>query len=853
MAAPTVDAMSSCRATSFYLAPGVMRYFRDHTLVAVLPDGNWIEIRHRADIARLQKSRPDWDGTVLCSRVRDTDELYQLLLDEPTQVERWQLDARIVEGRRERGGAYELMRLFETGDPTTLGGVRQMADQLFPASNKTLRNAVEERLGDGANSAMRLSFAVAMRGILTDDEIAAALLEPSLSDTLRWGWESPQEIRALFLTATRDLSQERRQILAKSLITVAGRGAHETDGTGYASAIREGVVRHELALKIAHEGSDSAKAQLGGVCDADIQRILAQDPSRYVREALSTNPDLAEDVRAKLLDDPELHVYASIIRACSDIEELERYAFGANEAHRQAALGNPYAPAEMQIRMLRQVLASEDRDAAWALVRIARDEQVLDAIIESVSTAGIGEVVGTCVDRLSDKQLERVIERLGDDWITVLGEYAIDDARVQQRLLEAGAFLEVSMGTNITKETQQAILRHAAETGEGAELLQRIVGSVHEHGATELDESLQRYAITLTNDPAYQLRLMGRPELTEDVIREMLTTDRRDMALGLTATAARMAEELIHNADDAASIARPLARNKRLEGAGRELALKYAPDNFARRVDLTHDEQLTLLHAEDRVICLVLAGSEHTDTSILRRLSRDNDEDVQRSAVETLAGRAARPATAEYHFRERMTERRTVSHPIVDELREAAVCVNRSEYTEVRYTADDARHISDLPGADTIEFRGVRDVQDRIDGQSFTVQREQLEPQREGVESSNTDSNPTGTSQLVARVIDNGRELRENSEYMGNCTAGYASRIAGGGTQIVQMLDEDGRCQLNVELERDDEGIWHAAQTNSRFNGYGHIGDAVPEDIRSIGETLAGLMNEGDTSVGGTL
>lgn len=60
------------------------------------------------------------------------------------------------------------------------------------------------------------------------------------------------------------------------------------------------------------------------------------------------------------------------------------------------------------------------------------------------------------------------------------------------------------------------------------------------------------------------------------------------------------------------------------------------------------------------------------------------------------------------------------------------------------------------------------------------------------------------------------------------------------------MLDEEGRCQLNVELERDDEGIWHAAQTNSRFNGYGNIGDAVPEEIRSIGETLAGLMNEGD-------
>jgi hypothetical protein len=823
-----------------------MRYFRDHTLVAVLPDGNWIEMCHRADIARLQKSRPDWDGTVLCSRVRDTDELYQLLIDDPTQVERWQLDARIIEGRRERGGAYELLRLFETGDPTTLGGVRQIADQLFPGGNKTLRAAVEERLSDGANSAMRLSFAVAMRGILTDDEIAAALLEPSLSDTLRWGWESPQEIRALFLTATRDLSQERRQILAKSLITVAGRGEHETDGTGYARAIREGVVRRELALKIAHEGSDNAKAQLGGVCDAETQRILASDPSRYVREALSTNPNLAEDVRAKLLEDPEQHVYAAIIRGCQDPEALERYAFGANEAHRVAALGNPHAPAEMQIRMLQQVLESGDRSEAWTLVRVAEDERVLDAIIESVSITGIGDVVGTCVERLSDQQLARVIERLGDDWIKVLGEYGIDDARVQQQLLDAGALGELSMGTNLTKEAQQAILRHAVETGEGTEMLRRVIGSVHEHGAAELDESLQRYAITLMEDPAYQLRLMGRPELTKDVVREMLRyPDYVRNVLGVTTTAARMAEELITESEDPQRVAMRLSGNRALEGENRSTVMAYAPGTFALRKDLTHDEQLTLVRHESGLTREALAGNEHTETSILRRLSVDPNESVQQRAVETLAERAARPVTAEYHFRERMTETRTVSHPIVDELREAAVCVNRSAYTEERYTADDARHISDLPGADTIEFRGVRDVQDRIDGQSFTVSREQLEPQREDAQVG-AEKSTSGSSRLVARVIDNGRELRENAEYMGNCTSGYASRIAGGGTQIIQMVDEDGRCQLNVELERDDEGIWHAAQTNSRFNGYGHIGDAVPEDIRSIGETLAELMNEGE-------
>ena len=59
IAAPTVKTMSSCRATSFYLAPGVMRYFRDSNLMAVSPDGTWIRIEHRNGVARLQKEQPE--------------------------------------------------------------------------------------------------------------------------------------------------------------------------------------------------------------------------------------------------------------------------------------------------------------------------------------------------------------------------------------------------------------------------------------------------------------------------------------------------------------------------------------------------------------------------------------------------------------------------------------------------------------------------------------------------------------------------------------------------------------------------------------------------------------------------
>jgi hypothetical protein len=360
---------------------------------------------------------------------------------------------------------------------------------------------------------------------------------------------------------------------------------------------------------------------------------------------------------------------------------------------------------------------------------------------------------------------------------------------------------------------------------------------VYDLGVAELDEELQKYAINL-RDPDQRIRFITRPELSDDIVRELLDTGASREVLAITPGAARLAAEIIQNAEDPTYAADQLARNKHLDESGRALVQQYAPRRFAGRSDLTHEEQLGILRDEDREIRASLAGSQHAELSVLRRLTRDTDPVVQRAAVENIAERSARPAQAEYHFRELMTETRTVSHPIVDELREAAVCVNRSEYTEVRFTAEDARHISDLPGADTIEFRGVRDVQDRLDGETFTVRSQHL---TRGTEDADR------PRELVAHVIDNGRALRENSEYMGNCTSGYASRIAGGGTQIVQMIDEDGHCQLNIELERDDEGTWTAVQTNSRFNGYGATGDDVPKEVRSIGEKLAKLMNEGET------
>ena len=55
--------MSRCRATSFYAAPGQLRYFADHTVAARHPrTGAFVAFTHRRDIEQFTAAHPDWDG-----------------------------------------------------------------------------------------------------------------------------------------------------------------------------------------------------------------------------------------------------------------------------------------------------------------------------------------------------------------------------------------------------------------------------------------------------------------------------------------------------------------------------------------------------------------------------------------------------------------------------------------------------------------------------------------------------------------------------------------------------------------------------------------------------------------------
>ena len=140
--------------------------------------------------------------------------------------------------------------------------------------------------------------------------------------------------------------------------------------------------------------------------------------------------------------------------------------------------------------------------------------------------------------------------------------------------------------------------------------------------------------------------------------------------------------------------------------------------------------------------------------------------------------------------------------------------------------------VKDLPGYGHLPFTGIEEFSDRIDGSDYRF------PEAEN-----------GAARLArVETISSGGELRQNAEYMGNCTSGYARSIARGLTRIVAVYDTDGNCVLNLSFERRggngscppqyrplvaeilhrlNEGgdIWALAEINTRFNGLGSAWD----------------------------
>jgi hypothetical protein len=151
----------------------------------------------------------------------------------------------------------------------------------------------------------------------------------------------------------------------------------------------------------------------------------------------------------------------------------------------------------------------------------------------------------------------------------------------------------------------------------------------------------------------------------------------------------------------------------------------------------------------------------------------------------------------------------------------------------VNYTA--------IPGYDALPFQDIAEFSEKIDGGDYEF------PEATG-----------GRAVLASvRTLSSGQELRDNAEYMSNCTNGYARSIAEGTTRIVAVDDAEGNCVLNLSfilteekqpmrvrvpeeyealvrqiLERLNGGnveqggmMWSLQEINTRFNGLGYGGD----------------------------
>jgi hypothetical protein len=154
----------------------------------------------------------------LCGTKGGVAKLRAELLDDPAKVQRWNVDERIVEGRRPEGPQFVLHRMSWNG-VEAVGGPRQVIDAVLPGANKTLRKAATSLIEEhGEAAALRLSLTCALRGIISDDELALLLLEPSFYELQPWLGVEIARYRENFLRATEHIPQ-RRGALIRNLLT----------------------------------------------------------------------------------------------------------------------------------------------------------------------------------------------------------------------------------------------------------------------------------------------------------------------------------------------------------------------------------------------------------------------------------------------------------------------------------------------------------------------------------------------------------------------------------------------------------------------------------------------------------
>lgn len=299
--ASKVRFVSRCRETSFYLAPGYLVYFKDGTLVALLPDGSWQEIKHRRDVAKIQRTHSQWGGEVLYAKgIYGLERVRENLIERPAAIERWQTDARVIEGRRPVGEQFVLHKLCWMGMHKA-GGSRQVIEQALPGASRPLRAAATDLLErNRETAALRISLAAALREWVTDDEIAEALERQTVYELQLWAPVDINRYRTNFKRATEGMPKNRVRSMAKAVLY--GTSLTETEIT---AAIEE------------HTRRSLSEGETAVLSPDIIDDVLQRDDESFA--ALTRVADLSSEQQRTLLE------RIASIEVQAEVEENDGY------------------------------------------------------------------------------------------------------------------------------------------------------------------------------------------------------------------------------------------------------------------------------------------------------------------------------------------------------------------------------------------------------------------------------------------------------------------------------------------------------------------------------------------------
>ena len=348
-----VRPMTSCRATSFYVAPGVQHYFGTSTLVTYY-QGQWHEFLHRRDLENFQSTHPDWDQLCYVSHAVGDDGIEIIraaIKNRPEEVEIWRIDSRVVNGRSPGGPASALFALAHRGLGGA-GGLTQLTDRLFADANKPLRNATAS-VAHLPGSHLALAISSALRPAIGDDQAASLLANASIvAAALNYQPVDPSLLTDVYEKLIKHYSPPRASSLLSELTTLSGLNesgrwalaAHTTDT--------------QLLTLLSQDTSYRVRSEVASHVSTppDILDILAQDTDEYVQQRVAENPSTSAETLIRMSALPEEGIRKSV--AANPATPPETVATLAADEYWivcAAAARNPHCPQETMA-----LLRSED-------------------------------------------------------------------------------------------------------------------------------------------------------------------------------------------------------------------------------------------------------------------------------------------------------------------------------------------------------------------------------------------------------------------------------------------------------------------------------------------------------------